>query len=313
MPALLQLHSGRTVDLTALTPHDLDPDVIAHGLGHLCRFAGQVKWYYSVAEHCWLASCLAPPALRLAALLHDAHEAFLGDVTVPVREACPEAGAAVEALAGRIDRLIAQRWLRGAWGQFAELRQLDLRLRHTEAQQLIAGWTGAGWYGVHVCPPYPGLRLRCWRPEEAAWRWRERLRDLLLADELRRSGKWYPRRWLGRQLLARMVRGSGALDVWNDSPEHLVVRALQALGLVRPWFALRRNGLVATAYLLTGAGCRAGGASWQLTEQLRDYWQTNGLGEFEGDEHDVAQEGRPWRGARGPGAAGAALGQERPG
>jgi len=74
---------------------DLDlrePDValitveeIAWNLSQTCRYAGKTPRFYSVAEHsCLVASHLReqgePDEVQLAALLHDVHEAFVGDV-----------------------------------------------------------------------------------------------------------------------------------------------------------------------------------------------------------------------------------------
>ncbi|SDQ99315.1 hypothetical protein [Pseudovibrio sp. Tun.PSC04-5.I4] len=82
---------GRTWDL-------LDPQAnlvsfweIAEVLAHIPRFNGHTKMRYSVAQHCCMAHdhvCEEnDPQLRLLALLHDAHEAYIGDIITPVKEA----------------------------------------------------------------------------------------------------------------------------------------------------------------------------------------------------------------------------------
>lgn len=58
---------------------------IAHSLSQICRFAGMVKWFYSVAEHSVRVSYMCAPEHQLWALLHDASEAYCNDLTRPLK------------------------------------------------------------------------------------------------------------------------------------------------------------------------------------------------------------------------------------
>jgi hypothetical protein len=71
-------------DIFELT--EFPAEQIARQLGKLCRYAGATPDWWSVARHSLLVAALAPddPAHRLAALLHDAHECWTGDILRPM-------------------------------------------------------------------------------------------------------------------------------------------------------------------------------------------------------------------------------------
>lgn len=78
-------HTGRKFYPAHPRIEDIDIRDIAHSLSNLCRFTGHVKQFYSVAQHSIYVSKLMPPTLMLEGLLHDASEAYLGDIATPIK------------------------------------------------------------------------------------------------------------------------------------------------------------------------------------------------------------------------------------
>ena len=70
---------------------------VAHSLSNLCRFNGHCLEFYSVAQHsCVVAGIAMVESRRLDvgmhALLHDAAEAYVGDLVRPVKTGMPQFG-----------------------------------------------------------------------------------------------------------------------------------------------------------------------------------------------------------------------------
>jgi hypothetical protein len=65
-------------------------DDIAHALAYQCRFSGHIQTFYSVAEHSLHVAEIVPDEDKLAALLHDASEAYLVDIPAPIKPGLPD-------------------------------------------------------------------------------------------------------------------------------------------------------------------------------------------------------------------------------
>lgn len=88
-PTIL-LRSGSYFDFELPEESAITIDDIASGLSHICRFTGQCHTFYSVAEHSILCSYRVPAEHAFAALMHDAAEAVMGDVSRPLKSLLPD-------------------------------------------------------------------------------------------------------------------------------------------------------------------------------------------------------------------------------
>ena len=116
----LQTFTGKKIDLINPTREMVDIEDIAHSLSMICRYNGHCRDFYSVAEHSVMVEAMgsqimlrreaernsdrlsAPPKLTseivqqsLALLLHDAAEAYIGDLTTPLKRGLESVGGDV--------------------------------------------------------------------------------------------------------------------------------------------------------------------------------------------------------------------------
>ena len=126
-----------TIDLAALRPMDLNAFAIGDTLAKINRFGGRTPEPWSVAAHSVLVERLCPPDLGPWALLHNAHDAIIGDITPPAVEVLCRAGTrsavehAIRNAKGQIDRAIGS-----TWG--APVRSLNHALRMADHMALLA-------------------------------------------------------------------------------------------------------------------------------------------------------------------------------
>jgi hypothetical protein len=114
---------------------------IVPALAKMCRFGGHCREFYSVAQHSVLVSQLVPAHLARTALLHDAAEAFTGDIVQPLKEAiriseATSSGRPWTLLIKEIERVVAHH-LSVIWPLPAEVKHADLRALATEQRDLM--------------------------------------------------------------------------------------------------------------------------------------------------------------------------------
>ena len=133
---------------------------IAHALSNICRYTGHTKEFYSVAQHSVLAVDNVPYEDSLAALLHDATETYLTDISKPLKTLLPQ----YRELEDKVHKVISEKF--GLPNKLPDsVKEADLRLLATEKRDLLIGEPGE-WPIIKTVNPYPE-RIEPWSPKEA--------------------------------------------------------------------------------------------------------------------------------------------------
>jgi uncharacterized protein len=173
----LQTVSGRWVNPFEPDPDQLDIDDIARALGNLCRFGGHSRVFYSVAQHSVIVSELVEQRGGdvedvFAALMHDASEAYLGDMPHPIKHRSP-LGAAFKDAEHHLEAVIRERF--GIRSDSPEIKRADRALLATERRV----FSGENWHWPELDGIEPlDLELSAWSPEEAVRAFRRRFEEL---------------------------------------------------------------------------------------------------------------------------------------
>jgi 5'-deoxynucleotidase YfbR-like HD superfamily hydrolase len=148
-------------------PAQLDAGDIARALANLCRFGGHSRVFYSVAQHSVIVSCIVEERGgdvedAFAALMHDAGEAYLGDMPHPLKHRSA-LGAAFRDAEARLEQAIRDRFRIKA--NVAELKAVDRALLATERRAFSA----ETWHWPELEDVEPlDLELTPWPPDKAA-------------------------------------------------------------------------------------------------------------------------------------------------
>ncbi|EHX22395.1 hypothetical protein ECDEC12A_5375, partial [Escherichia coli DEC12A] len=78
--SFIKTFSGKHFYYDKINKDDIDINDIAVSLSNICRFAGHLSHFYSVAQHAVLCSQLVPQEFAFEALMHDATEAYCQDI-----------------------------------------------------------------------------------------------------------------------------------------------------------------------------------------------------------------------------------------
>lgn len=86
----IQTQFGKYFDFTQVTEYEYDLNEAVHAVCNICRFNGHTSRFYSVGEHTLLGEAAlnlkgTDPRIIRSWLLHDLHEAYVGDIPLPLK------------------------------------------------------------------------------------------------------------------------------------------------------------------------------------------------------------------------------------
>ena len=166
----IQTRLGNKFDF--LHPHEsvIDITEIAHALSLICRFTGHVSSFYSVAQHSVhvsLALCNESIEVQMCGLLHDAAEAYVGDVSLPLKRLLPN----YKAIEKDVEHAVFS-----AFGLphilHASIKRADLVMLATERRDLMPTSEDT-WDVLEGIEPQPSS-ITSWSPDQARVRFLER-------------------------------------------------------------------------------------------------------------------------------------------
>jgi 5'-deoxynucleotidase YfbR-like HD superfamily hydrolase len=165
----MQTFTGKLVDLSRFTVEDVRLPDIAHSLALLNRFTGHSKVPYSVAQHSVMVSRMCNPENALWGLLHDASEAYLGDMATPLKAMLPQ----YRELEEHVQQTIAKAFFL-PWPIPPDVKIADLRALMGEKRDIIP--CGVDW-GIDIEPACEAVLPRGW--QESKQMFEDRFKEIV--------------------------------------------------------------------------------------------------------------------------------------
>jgi hypothetical protein len=157
----MQTYTGKKFHLLAPSQDEIDIEDIAGPLSKMCRYGGHTKFFYSVAEHSVLIARKAPTPYKLAALLHDASEAYIADIIRPLKPHMPgyyeKEDIVMEAIAKKFGF---------QYPMPLEIKALDIAILSDERDAVMAKTDDAPGLWGNTSPAL-GVKITGWAPKTA--------------------------------------------------------------------------------------------------------------------------------------------------
>jgi hypothetical protein len=133
-PTCIRTHSGIYIDVFNPKPDQILIEDIAHALSNQPRFGGHMHTFYSVAQHSTVVASYVPARHKLAALMHDASEAYLLDIPTPIKGRLSN----YKEIESRLMRIIAKKF-GFDYPLHSEVKAADERALHREWNWWVHG------------------------------------------------------------------------------------------------------------------------------------------------------------------------------
>ena len=155
-PICIHTFSGIAFDLLDPQPEMIRIEDIVHSLALINRFNGAAMFPYSVAQHSLYVAGLLPPELKLHGLLHDAAEAYVGDMVSPLKKIMSE----YKKVEAGISRVVADVFGL-AYPEPEEVKKADLAVLSAEREQVLLPSYGP-WYKNFPLPAAIRIEPMSW-------------------------------------------------------------------------------------------------------------------------------------------------------
>ncbi|EHG7584052.1 HD family hydrolase [Citrobacter sedlakii] len=171
--SFIQTLSGKQFDYINSTIDDIDVEDIAGALSNICRFAGHLPEFYSVAQHSVLCSKIVSPEFAFEALMHDAAEAYCQDIPAPLKALLPD----YRQIEKRTDQLIRLKFGLPLEGS-SVVKYADLTMLATERRDLDID-DSIPWVMLEGIPPTDLFEIHPLRPGQAFGLFINRFNELM--------------------------------------------------------------------------------------------------------------------------------------
>lgn len=172
----IQTYTGKCFNYLSYQEDDFCIEDIAHSLSRTCRFNGHCETFVSVAEHSYWTSYLVPPEFAKEALLHDASEAYIGDIPSPLKKLLIHVIGPLE------DRLLKTIFSKYglAYPLPKEVKDVDREMLYWEYQVYVKESSEVRWEELEGLSFAEERKpdFQSWSPEEAKVKFLERFHEL---------------------------------------------------------------------------------------------------------------------------------------